>query len=115
MQGIRRIGNADRWSDIVIHHKVARWVEVASDLTMDSVSQISQVLSQIDETLLQIGSDRTQLLQIMIYLADLEDIGVLNAAWDSWISPGNAPIRACVQAGLQGNCLVEMVISAAVP
>ena len=115
MPEIKRIGNAGRWSDIVIHHNVARWVEVAGDLTMDAASQVSQVLHQIDETLVQIGSDRTQLLQIMIYLADLEDVAALNAAWDSWVLSGHAPIRACVQAGLQGTCLVEMVISAAVP
>jgi enamine deaminase RidA (YjgF/YER057c/UK114 family) len=113
MNGIHRIGTGPRWSDIVIHKGVARWVEVADDPNQDARGQISQVLAQIDATLARIGSDRTSLLEVLIYLDTLADATALNMLWDAWVVPGQAPIRACVQAGLSGNYRVEMVVVAA--
>ena len=114
MIDIQRIGDSVRWSDVVIHAGVARWVEVASEMTADARGQIGQVFGQIDVTLEQIGSSRNRLLQILIYLSDLDDAPILNELWDAWVPRGHAPIRACVQAGLGKGCLVEMIISAAV-
>ena len=114
MSTIQRLGNSDRWSDVVIHNGVAKWVEVAADKTQDAAGQISQVLRQIDETLPEIGSDRQHLLQTIIHLANLDDVPTLNAAWDKWVPTGHAPIRACVQSGLQGQMLIEIIVEAAV-
>ncbi|QDU29323.1 Putative aminoacrylate peracid reductase RutC [Anatilimnocola aggregata] len=114
MTTIRRIGNSARWSDVVIHRGVAQWVEVAEDPSTDAQGQAEQVLQQINATLEQIGSNREQILQVLVYLHEMADAPALNAAWDAWVPPGHAPIRACVQAGLSGNYRVEMVISAAV-
>lgn len=115
MSEITRLGNSRRWSDVVIHGGVARWVEVAEDMACDAQHQIAQVLRQIDATLAQVGSDKTRLLEVLIFLADLKDAGVLNELWDAWVPLGAAPIRACVQAGLGTGCLVETVVMAAVP
>lgn len=115
MNKIERLGNAKRWSDVVIHNHVAYWVEVASDPSQDARSQIQQTLAQIDGTLAQIGSSRERLLQIIIYLADLADASILNDVWDEWVPSGHAPVRACVQAGLSGSCRVEVVITASTP
>jgi enamine deaminase RidA (YjgF/YER057c/UK114 family) len=114
MSEILRLGNSKRWSDVVIHAGVARWVEVAEDNSGEARSQISQVLGQIDTTLAQIGSDKTQLLEVLIFLANLHDAPILNELWDNWVPPGKAPIRACVQAGLAPGYLVEMLVRAAV-
>src|SRR5262245_50204689 len=113
MSDIVRLGNSARWSDVVIYGGVARWVEVAEDSSGDARSQIGQVLRQIDATLTQVGSDRTRLLEILIFLADLRDAPVLNELWDAWVPRGSTPIRACVQAGLGAGCRVEMIITAA--
>ena len=83
MAQIQRIGDSPRWSDIVIHNGVARWVEVANDMTQDARGQVAQVLEQINATLEQIGSSRESLLQILIYLSDLEDGPILNELWDA--------------------------------
>jgi enamine deaminase RidA (YjgF/YER057c/UK114 family) len=115
MSHIQRLGNSPRWSDVVIHAGVARWVEVADDLSVDAQNQIAQVLSQIDATLAQIGSDKTRLLEVLIFLADLQDISRLNDLWDDWVPRGQPPIRACVQAGLGPGYRVEMLVTAAVP
>jgi enamine deaminase RidA (YjgF/YER057c/UK114 family) len=113
MSDIVRLGNSPRWSDVVIHAGVARWVEVAEDMSSDTRSQIGQVLKQIDATLAQLGYDRTQLLEVLIFLADLGDAPTLNELWDEWVPRASAPIRACVQAGLGAGCRVEMIVTAA--
>ncbi len=111
---ITRIGDSPRWSDIVIHNGVAQWVEVASDLSASAADQIAQVLQQIDDTLKQLGSSKTNLLHIQIFLANLADRTELNRQWDAWVLPGHAPTRACVGVELGDHCLVEMIVSAAV-
>jgi len=114
MNEIVRIGQSRRWSDVVIHAGVARWVEVAEDAKADAREQIQQVLRQIDATLIQIGSDRTRLLKVLIFLAELNDAAVLNQLLDDWVPEKHPPIRACVQAGLGAGLHVEMVVTAAV-
>ena len=111
---IERIGVTRRWSDAVVHDGTAYFVEVADDSSRPIHGQVTQVLNQIDARLQRIGSDRTRLLQVLIYVADLSDAPVLNALWDEWVPAGHAPARACVQAGLAPGYLVEMVITAAV-
>ncbi|MFM7058972.1 MAG: RidA family protein [Planctomycetota bacterium] len=115
MSAIRRLGSHPRWSDVVIHRGVARWVEVAEDRSTDCLQQTRQVLRQIDETLQSLSADRSALLQILVFVTDLAHMDQFNAAWDAWVLPGAAPVRACVQAGLAGGCLVEVIIEAVVP
>ena len=111
MTEIQRIGVTRRWSDVVIHGGTAYFVEVADDPQQDAGAQ---VLAQIDARLALFGSDRTDLLQVLIYLTDLSDGAALNELWDNWVPTGHAPSRACVQAGLSPRYRVEMVITAAV-
>ena len=114
MSEIQRHGVTRRWSDAVIHQGTAYFVEVADDPDQDIHGQVKQVLAQIDRRLKLIGSDRTRLLQVLIYLADLADGPALNAEWDTWVPEGHAPARACVQAVLAPKYRVEMVITAGV-
>ncbi len=111
---IRRYGSSARWADIVVHRGVARWVEVAEDASLDARGQIAQVLSQIDATLQAVRSDRTRLLEVLIYLADHDDAPTLNELWDAWVPAGHPPVRAMVQAGLAKGCRVEMIVTAAI-
>lgn len=114
MSEIQRYGSSRRWADVVVHRGVANWVEVADDATADARGQIEQVLAQIDATLTTIGSDRTQLLQVLVYITDMGDAATLNELWDAWVPEGHPPIRAMVQAGLAGTYTVETVVTAAV-
>ncbi|MFN5755258.1 MAG: RidA family protein [Planctomycetia bacterium] len=113
MSDIRRYGDSKRWADVVVHNGVAHWVEVADDMSLDARGQMQQVFAQIDATLAMLHSDRTRLLQILIYIASDADKPTLNELWDAWVSAGHAPVRAMVQAGLGAACKVEMVITAA--
>jgi len=114
VDGIRRYGNSKRWADVVVHRGVAHWVEVAEDMSLDANGQIVQVLAQIDATLEMIKSDRTRLLQVLVYIADQKDAEVLNELWDAWVPAAHPPVRAMVQVGLGKACKVEMVVTAAV-
>ncbi len=114
MSSIQRHGVTRRWSDAVVHNGVAHFVEVADDPVLDMSGQVAQILSQIDTRLALVGSDRTQLLLVLIYVSNLQNTPVLNELWDAWVPAGHAPSRACVQAGLATGYLVEMVVTAAV-
>lgn len=110
---LKRLGVTRRWSDAVLHGTTGYFVEVADDPCPSARDQVVQILNQIDLRLRQIGSDRTRLLQVQIFLADLADAPILNELWDAWVPEGHAPVRACVQAGLAPGYRVEMVVTAA--
>jgi enamine deaminase RidA (YjgF/YER057c/UK114 family) len=97
---ITRFGTTARWSDATVHRGVAYVVEVPQTLPADARSQALEVLSQLEATLLKVGSAKDQLLMCTIYLADMADREVFNEVWDAWLVRGTAPVRACVQAGL---------------
>jgi enamine deaminase RidA (YjgF/YER057c/UK114 family) len=99
---------------VVIFGGIARWVEVADDASLDARGQMQQIFDLIDVTLARVHSRRERLLEVTIFLSDLSDAKTLNALWDAWVVAGQAPIRACVQAGLSGTYRVEMIIYAAV-
>lgn len=111
---IQRRVNSARFADLVVHANVARWVEVAQDASQDVVGQIQQILTQIDQMLVDLGGQRSDLLEVIIYLADLQDVPALNAAWDEWIDSQHPPSRACVGVQLQGSLRAEFIVRAAV-
>lgn len=113
MSQIIRRGGCQRWSDVVVHGGTAYWVEVAENLAVDARGQVEQVLTQIDATLAQVGSDRTRILQVLVYLAPEVAQAALDEPWDAWVPAGHAPVRATVRAGLAAGCHVEMVVTAA--
>jgi len=115
MSEIQRHGHARRWADVVVHRGVAHWVEVAEDPSLDLRGQAAQVLSQIDATLAAVASDRTRLLQVLVYLAEGGDIATLDEVWDAWVPADHPPVRAVMRVGLANGFLVEMVVTAAVP
>ena len=88
---------------------------VPENPTADITAQTSDVLRQIDDWLAQCHSDKTQILEATIYLADMSDYAGMNQAWDNWVHPQHTPARACVEAKLaQADWKVEIKISALV-
>ena len=97
---IQRHGTTRRYSDSVVHNSTVYLVEVPSNLDDDITAQTSNLLSSIENLLAQAGSDKTRLLMVTIYLADMADYDAMNAVWDDWLPMGSAPARACLQARL---------------
>ena len=46
------------------------------------------------------GTDKTKLLSANIWITDMADFAEMNTVWDAWVSPGNTPARATVEAKL---------------
>lgn len=112
---IVRHGVTQRWSDAVVFGGLAYFVEVPDDPTLPAADQFRQVLAQVETRLALVGSDRTRLLQVLIYLPDPDDLAEFNRLWDAWVPAGHAPSRACVHAQLAAKGYrVELVLTAAV-
>jgi enamine deaminase RidA (YjgF/YER057c/UK114 family) len=75
--------------------------------------QTRQVLARIEQNLADAGSDKTRLLSVTVYLTDIARKAEMDEVWNEWLGPENWPQRACVQAGLAANVLVEIVVIAA--
>eukprot|EP00042_Codosiga_hollandica_P028026 m.144379 g.144379 ORF g.144379 m.144379 type:complete len:120 (-) comp52660_c0_seq2:205-564(-) len=111
---IERFGVTQRFSDSVVHNNVVYLVEVPPDTSKDITGQTSDLLAAIDRLLTQAGSARTRILMATIYLRDMADYDGMNSVWDSWLPAGQAPARACVQAGLaRAEFRVEIALTAA--
>ncbi|MFM7532393.1 MAG: RidA family protein [Rubrivivax sp.] len=113
---VQRFDVGARLSEMAVHNGVA-WLagQVATDETLDISGQTSQVLAQIDALLARAGTDKSRILMCQIFIADLADFPAMNAVWERWVAPGNAPPRATVQAALaKPGWRVEMVVTAAV-
>jgi len=111
---IKRLRPTPRWSDVTVFNGIAHFVEVAADTEQDITSQIAQILAQAESTLADIGSDKSQLLSVTIYLTDAKNAAALNAQWEAWLPAGCAPSRACVVVQLlDPNMLIEIAFVAA--
>ena len=110
----RHHGN-QRMSQIVIHGDTVYLAgQVAADPTANISEQTRQVLQKIDDLLAEAGSDNSQILSAQIWLASIAHFAAMNEVWDSWIPPGHAPARACIEARLASpDLLVEIGIIAA--
>jgi enamine deaminase RidA (YjgF/YER057c/UK114 family) len=112
---IQRHGTTRRYSDSVVHGGTVYLVEVPSNLDAGISAQTENLLASVEGLLKQAGSDKSRLLMVTIYLADMADYDAMNAVWDAWVPEGHAPTRACVQARLANpGYRVEMAITAAV-
>ena len=112
---IQRIEAGPRMSKAVVHGDTVYLAGiVADDTSADAAGQTRQVLKEIDRLLAAAGTDKTKLLRTNIWLADMKDFPAMNGVWDGWVSPGNTPARATVQASLATPAYkVEIMVVAA--
>ena len=112
---IQRINPTPRWSDATVFNGIGHFVEVAEDATQNFSAQVKQVFQQAEQTLLKIGSDRSRLLSVTIYLTDFANLAQFNTLWEAWLPAGCAPSRACLKVELADpDYLVELAFVAAV-
>lgn len=112
---IQRFDVGSRLSEMAVHNGVCYLAgQVAADDTQDIAGQTRQVLAAIDALLARAGSDKSRLLMVQIFIADLADFPAMNEVWEAWLPAGDAPPRATVQAALaRPGWKVEMVVTAA--
>ncbi len=114
---ITRISAGKRMSEAVIH---GGKVYLAGFVTEKAVGksvkeQTVDILSQIDDTLQQAGTDKSKILKANIWLTDIGTWAQMNEAWDAWVVAGQTPARATVESKLAGPGLdVEIMVEAAI-
>jgi enamine deaminase RidA (YjgF/YER057c/UK114 family) len=113
---IQRFETGPRMSQVVVHGDTIYLAGVVAKTTAGKsvAMQTQEVLSIIDGHLAKAGSDKSKLLTATIYLTDMKTFAEMNAVWDSWVSAGNTPARATVEAGLAAPQYgVEIMVIAA--
>jgi enamine deaminase RidA (YjgF/YER057c/UK114 family) len=113
---IQRFDVGPRMSQAVVHGDTVYLAGVVAKTTAgESVAkQTQEVLSIIDGHLAKAGSDKSKLLSATIYLTDMKTFAEMNAVWDGWVSAGNTPARATVEARLAApQYNVEIMVIAA--
>ena len=113
---IERFETGPRMSQVVVHGDTVYLAGVvAGKAAGESVTkQTQEILSIIDGHLAKAGTDKSRLLTATIYITDMKTFGEMNAVWDGWVSAGNTPARATVQAQLAApQYNVEIMVTAA--
>jgi len=113
---IQRYDTGPRMSQVVVHGDTVYLAGVvANKAAGESVTkQTQEVLAIIDGHLAKAGTDKSKLLTTTIYLTDMNTFAEMNAVWDGWVSAGNTPARATVEAKLANpQYNVEIMVTAA--
>lgn len=112
---ITRIDSGPRMSRAVVHNDTVYLQGMtAQNAAEDIKGQTRQVLARIDEVLGGVGSDKSKLLSVTIYLSSIGNFAAMNEVWDAWVDKANAPARATVETRLaRPDLLVEMMAVAA--
>ncbi len=112
---ITRYQVGPRMSQAVVHGDTVYLAgQVADDTSADVAGQTEQIVAKIDARLAEAGSDKSKLLSATLWITELAHIAEMNAVWDAWVSPGNTPARACVEAPLVAPAYkVEIMVIAA--
>ena len=114
---ITRIGKSrlsNTRSRSIVRQGVVTTVAVPAEIPASLYEQAKDALSVLDRNLIEAGSDKSRILRAMIYIPDIEAKPDFNRAWDEWVDRDNLPLRACVGADLEGEFLVELIVTAAV-
>lgn len=112
---IERMEAGERMSRIVKHNgTIYLCGQVCKDATQGIKEQTSSMLEKVEGLLEQAGSDKEHILSATIYIKDMKYFKEMNEVWDNWVSAGNAPARACVEASMAREVLlVEISVIAA--
>jgi enamine deaminase RidA (YjgF/YER057c/UK114 family) len=102
-------------SRAVVHDGLVFTVAVSPDPDPGVYEQTRKALKRIDESLAMSGTDKSRVLQAIVYIADIKTKEEMNRAWDEWVDRKNPPMRACLGVDLEPPHLVEIVMTAAKP
>lgn len=112
---IQYIDPENRWSEATLFNNILYYTSVPENLEGDILQQTTSALQAIDNILTRVGSNKSNILDATIFLADKADLAGMNQVWDSWVVPGKSPVRCTVQAILMNpKYKIEIKIVAAI-
>ena len=115
MTEITRHHTNQRMSQIVTHGDTVYLAGQVGNAGDSVAAQTAQILDKIDGLLGEAGSDKSKILQAIIWLKSMDDFAEMNAVWDAWIDPENPPARAAGESRLaRPDFKVEIIVVAAV-
>lgn len=83
------------------------------DPTASAAEQARQIFRTIEDRLATIGSNKSNIAHITIWLSDVSHFDEVTAVWNEWVDPEHPPVRACAQVGIPNKDLkVEMIVVA---
>ena len=113
---VQRFENGPRMSRAVVHGDTVYLAGITAEATVgQSVGeQTKEILARIDGLLQQAGTDKSKLVQAVIWLQDIRTVDDFNKVWDAWVVAGSGPARACIEARLQSPAkMIEIQVTAA--
>ncbi len=111
---IKRLHTNERMSQAVVHGNTVYLAGQVGTPGASVSDQTKDIVAKIDSLLAEVGSDKTQMLQAIIWLDDMADFAEMNSIWDAWVPQGHTPARACGSAHLATpDYKVEIIITAA--
>jgi enamine deaminase RidA (YjgF/YER057c/UK114 family) len=101
---IVRIEPGQRFSAAVVHGGLVYLAgHVAHNPDAGVREQTREILESIDRHLAEAGTDKSKLISMQVWLADISHFDEMNAAWDAWVDRDNLPARATVEAKLASH------------
>src|SRR5690349_7223275 len=115
MSAIRRIEAGPRMSQAVVHGNTVYLAGQVGEGGGSVAAQTTEILATIERLLKEVGSDKSKILQAIIWLADIKDFAEMNTVWEKWLGGKDAPARATGEAKLVApEFKVEIIVTAAV-
>src|SRR3954454_16698462 len=108
-------GSAPTRSRAVVANGIVNAVATSSDKTASLYAQTRRALAAIDKSLVDAGTDKSRILTATVYITDMSRKEEMNRAWDEWVARDTPPIRACIGVALEGQDLVEILVTAKLP
>ena len=94
---VHRLNIGKRLSEAAIFNQTIYLAgQVADDHSQDITGQTKQVLAAIDKLLAEAGSDKSHLLQVTIFIADMNDFAAINEVYGHYVGDSK-PARETVE------------------
>ncbi len=111
---IQRFETGRRMSKAVVHGNTVYLCGQVGIRGQSIEEQTQEALNRVQMLLESVGSDKSRMLQVIIWLKSMEHFDAMNRIWEDWLPEGAAPARACGQSALASDeLLVEFTVTAA--
>jgi len=110
---IERIKPAQWNSRAVVHGDMVYLSgTVADDKSLPIEGQTRQVLDKIDSVLAEAGTDKSKILAVTVYMADIDQKDEMNEVYMAWMDKSILATRTCIGVDLTLGTLVEITVTA---
>lgn len=111
---MQKFHSNQRMSQIVIHNQTIYLSGQVGAIDEDVAAQTLTCLNKVQKLLEEVGSNKSKILSVTIWLKSMADFAAMNTVWDQWFDDTLPPARACGESALaHPDLLVEITVIAA--